>query len=296
MRAGSTRAAFTLVLACLTWASRAHANEFDQFQKARSAYEALDYDLAADLFQQLVGTDPPVLQDPALVAESRKYLAASYLFLGRLDQAERELERLLRADPAYILDPLAFPDELQRMFGRVKARLSVEREAAAKVHDETARQDEVVKAEERRRTQIRDLVRLASTERVQRVQSRWVAMVPFGVGQFQNDDNGLGVGLAVSEGLLLSVGIASFLLHENLRGQQPAAADRSDAELAETAFRYTNQISMILFGVVAISGVIQAQVEFDETRSIERRRELPAGLKDLQVSILPTGASVSGHF
>lgn len=296
MRAGATRAAFTLLLACLTWASRAHANEFEQFQKARSAYEALDYDLAADLFQQLVGTDPPVLQDPALVAESRKYLAASYLFLGRLNQAERELEQLLRADPAYVLDPLAFPDELQRMFGRVKARLSQEREAAAKVHADTARKDEVVKAEERRRAQIRQLVELASTERVLRVQSRWVAMVPFGVGQFQNDDNGLGVGLAVSQGLLLSVGVASFLLHESLRGQQPVAADRSDAELAETAFRYTNQISMILFGVVAISGVIEAQVEFDETHSIERRRELPAGLRDLQISLLPTGASVAGHF
>lgn len=296
MPAGSTRAAFTLLLLCLTWAGRAHANEFERFQKARSAYDALDYELSADLFQELVGSDPPVLQDPALVTESRKYLAASYLFLGRLEQAERELERLLRTEPAYVLDPLAFPDELQRMFGRVKARLSAEKEAAAKVHAETARKDEAVKAEERRREQIRELVQLATTERVQRVQSRWVAMVPFGVGQFQNDDNGLGVGLAVSEGLLLSVGIASFLLHENLRGQRPLAADRSDAELAETAFRYTNQISMILFGLVAVSGVIQAQLEFDESRTIERHRRLPPGLRDLELSILPAGAAVSAPF
>jgi tetratricopeptide (TPR) repeat protein len=275
---------------------RARANEFEQFQKARSAYEALDYELAADLFEQLVGSDPPRLEDPALVIESRKYLAASYLFLGRLEPAEREFERLLRAEPDYILDPLAFPDELQRLFGRVKARLADERAVAAKVHAETTQRDEAAKSEARRREQIRTLVKLARTERVQRVQSRWVAMIPFGVGQFQNDDNGLGVGLAVSEGLLLSVGVATFLLHENLRGQRPSEADRSDAELAETAFRYANQISMVLFGIVAVAGVIHAQIEFDESRTVERHRELPPELEELQITILPTGFGVSGAF
>jgi hypothetical protein len=195
-----------------------------------------------------------------------------------------------------VLDPLAFPDELQRLFNRVRAQLAEEHEAEVKAARDTAQASEAAEADRVRRARIAQLIEIAGTERVQRVQSRWVAMLPFGVGQFQNDDNGLGVALAVSEGLLLSVGIVSFLLHENLRGQTPSPADRNDAELAESAFRYTNQISMSLFGVVAIAGVIEAQVEFDESRTIERRRPLPPWVHQLQVSVGPGSASVAGTF
>ena len=62
-----------------------------------------------------------------LVLESRKYLAATYLFLGRKSDAEGQLELLLRAEPDYVLDPLAFPAEFVKTFSEVKVRLEQER-------------------------------------------------------------------------------------------------------------------------------------------------------------------------
>ena len=84
--------------------------------------------------------------------------------------------------------------------------------------------------------------------------------MPFGIGQFQNGNDGLGLVLAVSEGSLLAISLVSFLLHENLRGQNPTSRTCcQDARLAESVFRYTNQISLGLFGAIAIAGIIDAQ-------------------------------------
>src|SRR5262245_16024546 len=127
--------AFTCALfaSSLVWlsASRVCANDFEDFGAARSAYDAQDYRRAAALFEALAGGDTPTLTNKSLVLESKKYLAASYLFLKKLTVAELEFERLLRIDPEYQLDPLAFPEEVQRLFARVKTRLDAERKVAA---------------------------------------------------------------------------------------------------------------------------------------------------------------------
>src|ERR1700755_276185 len=89
----------------------ARANDFEEFEAARGAYEAQDYARAVLLFETLAGGDNPGLSNRSLVLESKKYLGAAYLFQGKLPEAEREFERLLRLDPQYMLDPLGFPEE-----------------------------------------------------------------------------------------------------------------------------------------------------------------------------------------
>jgi hypothetical protein len=290
-----------VALLVLVNAAPARANDFDQFQNARAAYDSQNYALAADLFRGLLIESKPGDRRP-LVLESRKYLAAAALFLGRRQEAEAQFEALLRVEPDYVLDPLAFPDEVARLFSEVKARMDLERvrneqERARRQAEQAAQAAQRDQAAKQERERLDRLVQLASTERIQERHSRWVAMMPFGIGQYQNGHNGLGLVLAVSEGSLLAISLVSFFLHENLRGQDPNTDSlRQGARLAESVFRYTNWISAGLFGAITVAGIIDAQVRFVPSRTIERPRSLPPDLEQLQLSVGPGGLSLSGHF
>jgi tetratricopeptide (TPR) repeat protein len=284
------------ILAC--WTARVRANDFEEFEKARAAYDSQDYARAASLFEALAGGDVPQLTNRSLVLESKKYLGASYLFLGKLAQAEQEFTRLLRMDPGYLLDPLGFPEEVQRLFARVKLHLEAERRASEEERrrEELRVQREQTERAERERKRWERLSALAEVETVHEVRSRWVALVPFGVGQFQNGHASLGAILAVSEGSLLALSIVTYWLHDSLRGQHPPPDEIADARLAEQGFRYTNQISFALFAIIAITGIIDAQVRFQGTYEYERKRPLPADLTSPEVSVGPGGASFKLRF
>jgi hypothetical protein len=289
--------AVLLWLVALTLPAAAHANDFDQFQNARVAYESLNYALAADLFQGLLATTADGDRRPVVI-ESRKYVAAAYLFLGRKAEAETQVELLLRAAPDYVIDPVAFPDEVVRTFAAVKVRLEQERLRADKerAQADAAQQGQRQHQAKEQKERLERLIELAQTEHVEQVRSRWVAMVPFGIGQYQNGHDELGLLLAVGEGTLLAASIVSFGFHENLRHQTPKPTELDNAKLAEAAFRYTNYISVSLFAALALTGIIDAQLRFKPTRTYDLRRSLPDDLKSLDLSIGPTGLAIHGQF
>lgn len=263
----------------------AQASELDQFQNARAAYDSLNYELAADLFAGLLAEAATTDRRP-LVIESRKYLAASYLFMGRTADADRELRQLLEVEPDYVLDPLEFPAEVQRAFARVKAELDERRakDAVRRAEEEAASRHARERAQLADRERLERLLDLARTERTVESRSRWIAMIPFGVGQYQNGHDGLGLLLAVTEGVLLAGSITAYAFHENLRGQEPAEDRFDDARLAEAASRYINQISFGLFAVVAITGIVDAQLRFRPTRVTEVKKELPPELEHIETT------------
>lgn len=284
---GLTAAAIVLPLA----PAHVRANDFAEFEAARAAYDAQDYALAAKRFEALGGGDTPALTNRSLLLESKKYLGASYLFVGKLPLAEAEFERLLRLDPQYVLDPIAFPEDVQRLFNKVKTRLDAERRTA---EEQQRRESERgIRAETKRQTAEQQrwarLVEVAETEHVTEVRSRWVALMPFGIGQVQNGHGSLGAILAVSEGSLLLIGFVSWLVHEDLRGQNPIASQRDEFSVTERVARYTNQVSMGLFGALAITGIIDAQVRFEGDHEGTRKRTLPSDL------INPPELSIGGE-
>lgn len=258
----------------------ARANDFDEFQQARAAYERGAYGTARELFLELVGDEPPRLSNQSLILESLKYLAASELFKGDAEEAARQFRRLLSRESDYVLDPLAFPEEVQRVFARVKAELKVEAQtridAEAKAEAEAAARKRARDAAEEERLQ--RLLDLAKIERVEVRNSRWIALLPFGAGQFQNGDRGLGVLLAVSQVLLAGASVTTYALHEGLRDERPIPEQRSDAQFAERAYRYTNQASIVALVAVAVAGIIDAQIRFHEAHVTERKRSLPPEL------------------
>lgn len=284
----------------LSWSpGSAIANELDDFQRALKAYETQSYGLAATLFEGLVGGEQTRLQNRALVLESRKYLAASYLFVGKKDSASKQFVRLVREDPTYQLDPLAFPEEVQKTFAEARQQVEQERIAAeeAKKQAQAAASKRKTSATLDDREKLRRVLTLAETERVERLHSRWIALVPFGVGQFQNGDPGWGTFFALSEGITAAVNILSYFLHDSLKGQRPAPDMLGEARFAESAFRYSNQVSFTLLAGLVLAGVIDAQVRYQPIEKEIRNKPLPEDLRNvLKVSIEAKAATVQIAF
>lgn len=254
--------------------------QIDQFERCRARYDALDYEAAVACFEALVGGETPRLDSPALVAESRKYLGAAYLFVGRRDAAREQFELLLREQPLYVLDPRAFPVDVQELFDAVRDRLLEER------RQELARQaleERALRAEARARA----LLEFAEEEVSFELEgSRWLALLPLGVGQFQNGNDGLGWFFVTSEVALLGVSIGAMIWHQLVQQQIAEGLAVGSRIRVEEGNRYSeilfavNWASLGALAAVAIGGIIEAQASFVPIRTVTRRREVPEELRE----------------
>ncbi len=122
-----------------------------------------------------------------------KHLGACHFLLQEPKRAERAFKSLLKRDPSARLDPVAFPPNLLSYFSKLKER---EERAQALAKPAPPKREERAPAKPTKR---KSLLR---------------AFAPFGLGQFQNGDQRLGLSLALLEGLSLSAGIISLYLFE----------------------------------------------------------------------------------
>jgi hypothetical protein len=210
------------------------------------------------------------------------YLGAVLLAEGNKEEAARTFEALLLEKPDYQPDPLRV--SLDAIDGFIDARTRL-RDRLASIQAEQVRkvQEEKAKAEaEKQKAALRlaTLEKLASTEIVTERHSRWLALVPFGVGQFQNRQDTLGWVFLSSEVLLgvASAAGAGVTLYEQLQAND--AVQRRDG--TEIGYENRAQIAAIvadLFGAgffaVAIGGVVHAQLTFVPEHVETRKREIP---------------------
>lgn len=271
--------AFFVGVACFV--APARADDLGDFEQARQAYEAQDYVRAVTAFSALVGTNPPRLSDRLLVLESRKYLAASLLFVREPARAKEQFRLLLSEEPEYMLDPLAFPTEVLALFDQTKTEL--QRAAQAQLQEEQRRLEETLRArrdaEKQRRDNLARLLELAERGEKREQNSRWVASLPFGVGQFQNGHSGLGVALAMSQGIAATVSGISFLAHQRLRDERPSPDDLDNTREREATWRKTNIASFAVFAGLAVLGILDAHVRFVPERVTPVPRKLPPDLE-----------------
>lgn len=270
----------------------ARAGDIEDFQAARELYEAHDWPRAVDAFEALVGRDPPALSSRPLVLESRNYLAAAYVFVGRERSAIDQLERLLRDEPGYELDEARFPREVVQLFERVRARL---REEHASLTARTELERELARLS-RENEALR--AHLGEEETLAIPRSEALVFLPFGVGQFENGDDSLGYFFLISEALTAVGAITATVMH---LGYIAFLQDNAEGVSAET-WRGVNDALHILaptswafasaFGVLAIAGVVQARLEFTPTRSVrvpprapQLQGELALGLGAIHLSL-----------
>jgi hypothetical protein len=272
-----------VVAAGVGWAGRARADALSDLEKAHSAYVAHKYEDAENRLRALLDPRTGALKDPDNVADARMYLGAALLAENKKSEAAAVFEQLLRDKPDYQPDPLRVT--LQATDALIDARSRMREELAASLAEKVRQaMEEKARIEaERQRAALRlaMLEKLAGEETVVHTNSRWFALVPFGVGQFQNGQTALGGVFLATQSLALVgslVGQIELLYYENqmndaVRGGS-AMASQAYHDRAFASYLVTNIFSAS-FAVLAIAGIVHAQITFVPERIEVRHRDLP---------------------
>lgn len=255
---------FALGVTAMTWSSTLSAkdSEYQLFEMAMNAFNAGMYEEAATRFNALLKTET---KNPALLLECHKFIAVSKLFIGDKESAEHHFLELLTISPEYTLDPIIFPIEIIDFFTEIKAKnqkqlealvLARAREKAARLLEEAARKQAEKEA----------LMRNVYLEKEVRKNSLAVAMIPYGVGQFQNGDTLKGVLFLSGEILLTAAAITTYALHESLRSDAnhpyESEEEREQAESQELGYRIANHASIVALVTLAVGGIVDALVHY----------------------------------
>jgi len=296
---GRAQFAFAALLASFValWpASLARAGDIEDFQAARALYEAHDWPRAIAAFEALVGGETPTLESQPLVLESRKYLAAAYVFEGREEAATEQLERLLSAEPTYQLDTTQFPREVVQLFERVRTRLTERRaldaaRAALEAEVATLRAENAVMRAE-----------LSGERSVPVPRPQWPVQIPFGLGPCGNGEDGLGWFFLVTEALAtagLGVTLALHQAYVQTLADLPAGADDPRVDQVNFALRVLGPLNWSFagaLGVLGIAGIAQANVAFTPTRSVQMPGAPPEPIPSVSLRLSPGFLGLTGTF
>jgi hypothetical protein len=280
----------------------AAADAQSELDKAHNAYVAHKYADAEARLRTLLDEKKKRLTDPDSVADARMYLGAVLMAEGKKDEAGLVFEQLVLDKPDYEPDPLRVT--LDAIDAYIDARTRLRDQLAA------LKAEEVRKVQERRRQEEADrakaaahlalLEQLASTETITVRHSRWLALLPFGAGQFQNGQETLGWVFLSGEALLglTSIGGVAIALSEQV--QANGAYQRRDLQEALSFERRAQYAAYVAdwcaagFFAAAVGGIVHAQLTFVPERIETRKREIPA------VSVTPFAGpgmvGVSGSF
>jgi hypothetical protein len=297
----SAFATFAVALLALGAPTLAFADAQSDLEKAHSAYVAHKYEEAETRLRALLDSKTGPLKEPDSIADARMYLGAVLVAEAKKDDASRVFEQLLLDKPDYEPDPLRVSldaiDLLLDARSRLHAKLAaLQAERVRKVQDERAK----IEAERQKAAEhLAMLEKLASEELVVEKSSRWKALVPFGVGQFQNGQDALGaafltVELAAALGSFIGAGLTLYnagQANEALKRQDPSdEAYQSHAQLAALA----GNIFAAGFFLSAAVGVVHAEATFVPEHTEIRKRPLPP--ISLSPVIGPSGLGLAGSF
>jgi tetratricopeptide (TPR) repeat protein len=260
-------------------------SELAAFAQGKNLYQSGQHAQAAQHFAFALEGPSPSIQDPDLVNQARMIWGASAMYLGRLADADLQFERILRNSPKFEPDAILFPPGVLAEFRRIRDK--IEKEAAEKKAGDLAskRIAELEAENAKLAKKLKAVGDYAQVEQVVIRRSRIVASIPFGVGQFQNGDPGLGIFFATTESLTLAAAAISYAYHSSLP-RDPV--DANEARSAAGAARVVNWISLGAFVALAVGGVAQAHVAFVPETWETRTRPLPKGLASLRPFVTST--------
>jgi len=256
------------------------ADARDELIAGRDHYKAGRYEEAVKVFHKLLTAAPKPgdKKQREIYQAARPVYAASLVLLGREVDANRVILQHLRADPDFRLTPGQFPppvvarfksvrEEHSVLLDRIKQQRILDQQRAREAHDKYIKELEVMAAE---------------VEAIE-TRSRLVALVPFGVGQFQNGSEGWGWFFAVGETLALAGTItagvvANDLGHVNCRQPDPETGKPLDCAALEQQFLTAQVVNWASFGTglaLMVVGIIEAQVAFKPKTVTKRKRPIP---------------------
>jgi len=254
--------------------------------RATAFYEAGQYAQCADAFALLLDDAEKVR---ALSPRSRDlaavYDAACLIAIGKTDAASDRFRAAIHENPQMAVpSAVIFPPAVIERFVIVRSELMAEirRAEQERVERERVAAEEARKRAEDERRRVAMLEKLASEETLVVKNSRWIATVPFGVGQFQNRDYALGTIFLVSESLLAITAITATALELRYLSEANGGSgftDNTNVGAANQGIQATQIISLSAAGalvLVAVGGVVEAHLGFvPEFRLGTRPRQIP---------------------
>ena len=256
-------------------------SEVEAMNRARVTFEYGDYAQASKLLSALVETGR--FESAALRAEAYRLLGLSLFYQGRKGEAYSAFLEYLFLDPDAQLDPFFFTPAAVSFFEQVKkeAEPKLAPIRAQKRAESEARQKAAAEEAERRRqreleAERQRLMQLSpSIERRVVQREFWVSLLPFGVGQLQNGDRTLGIGLAVAQVITGAASGGSALLIEELRDSSTGRFNNhgpgSTPYLTASRLNVVKWVSAGLFYALWAGGAIHAAINFKPEEQLPDR-------------------------
>jgi hypothetical protein len=258
----------------------------EAMNRARVTFEYGDYPQASKLLSGLV--EKGTFESATLRAEAYRLLGLAFFYQGRRGEAYSAFLEYLYLEPSAELDPFYVPPAAVSFFEQVKKeaepRLAPIR--AQRKAQEDARQKSVTEEAERRRQreleeERRKLLDFAPAVEKRVVQREfWVSVLPFGIGQLQNGDRSLGIGLATAELISGAASAGSALLIEESRDQTTGKFANNGA--GATQYRIAQRLDVIkwigggLFFALWAGGAIHAAIRFQPEEQLPDRVAPPS--------------------
>lgn len=275
-------AAIGVLCAALLSTGAARADGRADLEKARAAYLARNWQEAEDRSRALI--DPNTgLKERSLLSQARMYLGATLMAQKKTEAAVAVFEKLVLEDPTFDPDPLSFPGDVVNTFIDTRAELAerIKNAAvtAAKLEAERKAREEAER--EKQRVWFERVKAQAAEEKITVRNSRLVASLPFGAGQFQNQHHTLGWVFLGVEAALVAGTIVTLPMYLYARDREAELRDVNDIPTADLWHRRGDEIQITnlalggAFALVAIGGAVQANLAYTPEREERRRRELP---------------------
>jgi len=270
-------------------AARARLSDTAELEQVVELYMAGQYErCVSELSVFLDAKGPSPFRDAGAIERGRLYFASCSLLVGNREQARTALHSALEANPLMSApDSLTFPPPVVSLF--LEVRDEVEALIAKREQEqlsELRRQAQEAAAAERKQAEQEALLyRLAGEETIVVKQSRAIAMLPLGAGQFQNGDVNLGIFFAVSEVVLGATLITAAAVHAEAYTTAVFYVDSN--QTVPNSVRQTYDAmgtlavasTFALLGVTAL-GIVEANLKFKPERLLGvRKRPLPDGLQ-----------------
>jgi hypothetical protein len=239
-----------------------------------------------------------LLDSEGEVVQAHRMLGVAYLFSGLPEEAKREFHKLLELRPDYRFDPLLDPQQVVDAFNAV-------------VKDE---ESEIAAIESRRK--LRDAELAARLQREQRLHATTTVLryerhsyllnfVPFGAGQFQNDQRKKGWFFFGVEAGLAAISVGALATNFALYGANPYrkcldnppvtgmcnTIDHSQ-ENTSRALLGAQLVSGALFFATAIWGVVDAVRHYQPSVLLTDPQNTPSP-SSVRVGLTPLGLSLS---
>ena len=276
-------------------------NDAAELARVVGLYEAGKYGECASSLKRLLSTEGPhPFHEPDVIESARIYHAACLIGSGQNQLADEPLRAAIRQNPQMKApDSLVFPPQVIDRFLRVRETMfdvikKAEDERVKRAQEAAWQQEQRAKRE---RERVVRLEQLAQQETLITPRTRWLALVPFGVGQFQNQDKSLGYVFLTSEILLgastlTTLGVETHLVLATSQLDKPDPSNDSRNKDWKTAL----VVSSYAWLGVSLIGIIEAQLSFVPEQRQIKKRDLPPSLRPetSSVRVVPNAAPVPG--